>query len=300
MYLILITALVLVALATSSGVTAVASRRTTALDRRRAIEMYGLPVAHGYADEEQATSGLATLAEHLGRRNIGRLSTEQAAQLRRRLLAAGIYDTSAASFLGYRMLVTAGAGFSLGFLAVASPNPFTILSVVFGVALAWRAPLIVVERRAKDRMALVDRDLPELIDLLVVSVEAGMGLTAALQMTSSRMGGPLGVELRFMIQEQSMGLTSAQSLEKLLDRCETASVRSFVRSLQQGERLGVSIGGILRGLAGEMRLRRRQAAEERAQKAPVKILFPLIFLIFPALFVVLLGPALFTLKDALA
>lgn len=300
MYLILIAALALVALATSSGVTAAASRRTTAVDRRHAIEMYGINPTDEREGEEQATSGLATLAEHLGRQNIGRLSTEQAAQLRRRLLAAGIYDTSAASFLGYRMLVTAGAGSSLGFLAVASPGPFTILSVVVGVALAWRAPLIVVERRAKDRMALVDRDLPELIDLLVVSVEAGMGLTAALQMTSSRMSGPLGVELRFMLQEQSMGLTSAQSLDKLLDRCETASVRSFVRSLQQGERLGVSIGGILRGLSGEMRLRRRQAAEERAQKAPVKILFPLIFLIFPALFVVLLGPALFTLKDALA
>jgi tight adherence protein C len=300
MYLILIAALMLVGLAASSGLTMVASRRSTPVDRRRAIEMYGITATDEPEDEERATSGIATLAERLGTRTIGRLSPDAAAQLRRELLVAGIYDTSAASFLGYRLLVTAAAGGSLGFLAIAAPSPFTILSFVLGVALAWRVPSVVVQRRAKERLALVDRDLPELIDLLVVSVEAGMGLTAALQMTSSRMGGPLGVELRFMLKEQTMGLTNAQSLDKLLDRCDTTSVRSFVRSLQQGERLGVSIGGILRGLAGEMRLRRRQSAEERAQKAPVKILFPLIFLIFPALFVVLLGPALFTLKDALA
>ncbi len=95
-----------------------------------------------------------------------------------------------------------------------------------------------------------------------------------------------------------MGLSNDQSLGKLLDRCDTPSVRSFVRSLQQGERLGVSIGSILRGLAVEMRTRRRQTAEERAQKAPIKILFPLIFLIFPSMFVVLLGPAVFSIKSA--
>lgn len=302
MYLILIAALVAVGFAASSGVGALASRRTTSGDRRRAIQMYGMNAVDDVAkeDEEAQPTGLATLAERVGNRYIGRLTPEQAQFQRRQLLAAGIYDTSPASFLGYRVLVTVAAGGSLGFLAITSPGPFTILSVVLGVLLAWRAPPVVVQRRAKDRMELVDRDLPELIDLLVVSVEAGMGLTAALQMTSTRMDGPLGNELRFMIQEQSMGLSNDQSLTNLLDRCDTASVRSFVRSLQQGERLGVSIGGILRGLAGEMRVRRRQAAEERAQKAPVKILFPLIFLIFPALFVVLLGPALFVLKDALA
>ena len=117
-------------------------------------------------------------------------------------------------------------------------------------------------------------------------------------MMSNRMHGALGVELRFMQHEQSMGLSSDQALTKLLDRVDTPSVRSFVRSLQQGERLGVSIGAILRNLAIEMRSRRRQLAEERAQKAPVKILFPLVFLIFPSIFIVLLGPAVFSLKDA--
>jgi tight adherence protein C len=162
--------------------------------------------------------------------------------------------------------------------------------------LVWRMPLVVVERRAKERFEAIDRSLPELIDLLVVSVEAGVGLSGALQMIGSRMSGPLGDELRLTLQEQRMGRSSDEALEKLLERCETPSVRSFVRSLQQGERLGVSIGQILRGLAVEMRTRRRQAAEEKAQKAPIKILFPLVFLVFPAMFIVLLGPALFAFK----
>ncbi|MGH3991738.1 MAG: type II secretion system F family protein, partial [Pseudonocardiaceae bacterium] len=185
----------------------------------------------------------------------------------------------------------------LAFVAISAPSALTIMGVVVGGALGWRVPLIVTQRRAAERYERIDSDLPELIDLLVVSVEAGVGLGGALQMIAVRMEGPLADELRLMLQEQSMGLSNTQSLGKLLDRCDTPSVRSFVRSLQQGERLGVSIGSILRGLAIEMRTRRRQAAEERAQKAPIKILFPLVFLIFPSMFVVLLGPAVFVFKS---
>jgi tight adherence protein C len=100
------------------------------------------------------------------------------------------------------------------------------------------------------------------------------------------------------IQEQNMGLTTAEALRNMLGRADTPAVRSFVRAVTQGETLGVSIGDILRSLATEMRKRRRAVAEERAQKAPVKILFPLVFLIFPAMFVILLGPAVFDFLEA--
>ena len=96
-----------------------------------------------------------------------------------------------------------------------------------------------------------------------------------------------------------MGLTMNDALEGMLRRCETPSLRTFVRSVIQGESLGVSTGQIMRNLALEMRKRRRAMAEERAQKAPVKMLFPLIFLIFPAMFVIILGPALFAFFDAI-
>ena len=97
-----------------------------------------------------------------------------------------------------------------------------------------------------------------------------------------------------------MGLSIQEALLHMLDRCETASMRSFVRSVVQGERLGVSIGQIMRDLAHEMRRRRHAVAQEKAQKAPIKILFPLVLLIFPAMFVILLGPAIFLFVRALS
>ena len=97
-----------------------------------------------------------------------------------------------------------------------------------------------------------------------------------------------------------MGLSSTEGLKNVLERVETPSMRTFVRAMIQGEQLGISVGQILRSIAVEMRSRRKASAEERAQKAPVKMLFPLIFLIFPAMFVVILGPALFAFFDAIA
>ena len=114
-----------------------------------------------------------------------------------------------------------------------------------------------------------------------------------------RLVGPLGDELRLTLQEQNMGLSINEALANTMARCDTPSMRSFVRSIIQGETLGVSIGQILRDLATEMRRRRKANAEERAQKAPIKILFPLVFLIFPAMFVVLLGPALIQFLHAI-
>jgi tight adherence protein C len=105
--------------------------------------------------------------------------------------------------------------------------------------------------------------------------------------------------MRLMLQEQRMGLTSPEALRNVLERVETPSMRTFVRAMVQGEQLGISVGQILRSIAIEMRQRRKAAAEERAQKAPVKMLFPLIFLIFPAMFVVILGPALFAFFEAI-
>ena len=130
---------------------------------------------------------------------------------------------------------------------------------------------------------------------LVVTIEAGVGFTASLRMAADRLGGPLGDELRLTIQEQNLGLSTLEALNNWLGRCDTPGVRSFVRAMIQGERLGVSIGQIMRNLALEMRKRRRSAAEERAQKAPIKILFPLVFLIFPAMFIVLLGPVAYSI-----
>jgi tight adherence protein C len=184
-------------------------------------------------------------------------------------------------------------GATLGFQPL-----LALVATAMAVMAGWVTPDVIVRHRIERRYEQIEWELPELIDLLVVTVEAGLGFSGSMQVAAQRIDGPLGDELRLSLQEQSMGLSIEESLRNMLDRCETPSMRAFVRSVLQGETLGVSIGQIMRTLAEEMRKRRRANAEERAQKAPIKILFPLIFLIFPAMFIVLLGPAAFNMVDA--
>jgi tight adherence protein C len=188
----------------------------------------------------------------------------------------------------------------LWFSASTGMSPFgTLFGMVASGALGWWVPSQFVKDRAKRRLTEIDYELPELIDLLVVTIEAGLGFVGSLQMAAKRLTGPLGDELRLTLQEQNMGLSINEALHNTMLRADTPAMRSFVRSVTQGERLGVSIGQIMRDLATEMRRRRKQSAEERAQRAPIKILFPLVFLIFPAMFIVLLGPALMQFVHAI-
>jgi tight adherence protein C len=216
---------------------------------------------------------------------------------RRQLTSAGLYTVSMETFHGYRLLAAVGvpALLLLDGIATGSVGIFTVLLVVVACASCWVLPATVVKRRAQRRLNRIDRDLPELIDVLTATIEAGIGFGGTLQLVSDRFEGPLGEELRLMLQEQTMGLATDQALYNMLDRCETPALRAFVRAVAQGEALGVSIGTALRNLATESRDRRRQSAREQAQKAPVKLLFPLIFLIFPAMLIVLLYPAIHAL-----
>jgi tight adherence protein C len=178
------------------------------------------------------------------------------------------------------------------------PVPLVLGAGVFAGFIGWRVPRMIVQSRGRRRQTEIDYQLPELIDLLVVTVEAGVGFTGSLRIAGERIGGVLGEELGLTLQEQTMGLTTNEALANMLERVETPGMRSFIRSILQGETLGVSIGQILRNVALEMRKRRRALAEERAQKAPIKILFPLVFMIFPAIFVIILAPAVYGLLDA--
>jgi tight adherence protein C len=221
--------------------------------------------------------------------------------LRKRLVAAGMYGTSPRTVIGYSVLCTFGLPAIWLWFAIAtgSSAKLTILAAVLAGVLGWFGPGFLIQRKAENRLYRVDRGMPELIDLLVVTVEAGLSLTAALQLAGERMRGPLGDELRIVLQEQRMGLTPVQALENMTGRCPTPAVESFARAMVQGQALGVSVGQILRSLAVEMRKRRRAQAEQQAQKAPIKMLFPLVFMIFPALFVVILGPAMVSVFRAL-
>jgi tight adherence protein C len=222
-------------------------------------------------------------------------------RLRKNLIAAGMYQTTPRQIIGYSLLcalVFPALGIWLAIAAGASAA-LAILLAIFLAVIGWIAPGFLVQQRAENRLYQVDRNMPELIDLLVVTVEAGLSLSAALQLAGERMKGPLGDELRIVLQEQRMGLTPVQALENMVGRCPTPAVESFSRAMMQGQLLGVSVGAILRSLAVEMRKRRRAQAEQQAQKAPIKMLFPLVFMIFPALFVVILGPAVVSIAHAL-
>jgi len=231
-------------------------------------------------------------ADSVGERFVGRYGGGD--EIRRQLVAAGMYRITASKFFGYRILATIGLPLIWIWFSITTSRSGLVALVGTAACafLGWVMPLRIVKDRGKRRLSEIDYELPELIDLLVVTVEAGLGFVGSLQMASTRLMGPLGEELRLTLQEQSMGLSINEALTNTMARCDTPSMRSFVRSIVQGETLGVSIGQIMRDLATEMRRRRRANAEERAQKAPIKILFPLVFLIFPAMFVVLLGPAL--------
>jgi tight adherence protein C len=161
----------------------------------------------------------------------------------------------------------------------------------------WVLPVVFIRRRAKHRALEIERETPDLIDQIVVILEAGTGFSAALRAAANRLGGPLGEEIRLVLQAQQMGSSLTEALQQLRERVASTNLQSFVRAVVQGERLGVSIGEIMRELAVDMRKRRRQMAEERAQKTPVKLLFPVVFLILPTIFIVVMVPPMLTMMN---
>jgi tight adherence protein C len=222
-------------------------------------------------------------------------------KIREKLISAGMYGTTPRKVLGYQVLCAVAFSVLVLWLVPAMGG-----SLIFAVILAcaagiggWFAPTYYVELKRRQRMEKIDKQLPDMIDLLVVTIEAGLGILASMRVASESMADPLGQELRLTLQEQRMGLSVGQAIESLGRRADCQNMRIFVRSITQGERLGVSIGTTMRNLSLEMRKRRRAMAEERAQKMPIKMLFPLIFFIFPALFIVILTPMLINIIDAL-
>jgi tight adherence protein C len=291
------------------GIAVVAATRTLAFGtlRRRStldqISAYGFEGVQSASLERRSPKQLVEgIVRVIGKRALRHLGTEREAKIRALLRAAGYYGTEPATFVGYRitiavivpvtfllLLVDAGAFDARAFVAVC----------VFG-GLGWILPRFALERRATKRLREIDREMPELVDLLVTTVEAGVGFASALQMVSRRVEGPLGEELRLALQEQNMGMSIEDALRHMLSRVDSGSVRAFVQAILQGQNLGVSIGKILRDLAVDMRKRRRQQAEERAQKAPTKILFPLVLLILPALLIIALGGPLISVMHNLS
>lgn len=163
-------------------------------------------------------------------------------------------------------------------------------AAAMGIIIGYMGPDFYINKQVKLRQKQILLSLPDLIDLLAVSVEAGLGFDAAISRVSERFHGPLGEEFIRVRQEISVGRPRPEALREMARRCEVPDLTSFITSLIQAEQLGVSIGNVLRVQSDQMRERRSQRAREQAQRAPVKMMIPLVLFIFPTLFIVIMGP----------
>ncbi len=290
----IVLAVAAVALGTWAVSTTVEAR--TGTHSLRAIDDY--QVAPDVRDQEMMESlGVRVLAP------VGRSMTDLARRLtpvgytenlKRKILIAGSppgYEVD--RFLILKLL---GASSVLVWIALAATllsghRLLAILLVLFASGLCVFGPDIMLDHRITRRREEIERRLPDTLDLLVISVEAGLGFEQALERTASAVPGPLSEEARRMLQETRMGASRADALRALDERTQVDDLRTFILAMLQADAFGVSIARILRGQADEIRVRRRQVAQEKSQKAPIKMLFPLAVCIFPAVFVVVMLPA---------
>jgi tight adherence protein C len=166
-----------------------------------------------------------------------------------------------------------------------------LLSLVAAPVLGYYVPRIWLKGQISKRRKLIVKALPDAMDLITTSVEAGLGIDAAFGRVADKGQGPLADEIRRCLREMSLGRTRREALMDLVERTELPDIRSFVGAVVQAEHTGVSLGQVTRIQAEQLRMRRRQRAEQQAQKAPVKMVIPLVLFIFPAMFIVILGPA---------
>lgn len=248
-------------------------------------------------DLEMAKSSTDRIFMPLARRfhKLGRLLTPSSnlEQLQRDLIKAGLMEKiSVPDFMGIRVLGGIGTALLIYFLyAVNQPLLSAVLLSLAGFMGGLYLPNFWLKSRIGQRQKAIQRSLPDALDMMSICVDAGLGFEAAIQKVAFQWDNELAHEFRQVIRELRVGLTRAEALHNLVERTGVSDIASFVAVLVQADRLGIAIKDVLHTQSEQMRLRRRQRAEESAAKAPLKMMFPMVFFIFPAMFAVILGPA---------
>jgi tight adherence protein C len=227
----------------------------------------------------------------LGQRWAARLSPARVRELRATLARAGLAEqTTVAEFLGLRLLAVVVGGTLGGVLALLArvPGP---LGMLLGLALGYALPVVVLDRMVRARRAAIERELVDAVDVLILSLEAGLSFDSAIAFLCERGRGPLVEELRRYLTDLQLGRSRREALQALATRTQSLHLREFAAAVIQAEELGTGLARALRAQARSLRTARRVRAEELARQAPIKLLFPIVLCIMPMLFIVIIGPA---------
>ena len=240
---------------------------------------------------ERVLAPLQSRALRLGRRLTG---ADTAERIRRKLDLAGNPGSWTVDRVVSGKVLGAVAGAVVGLvlaLMLGVPLGTRLVVIGAGVLAGFFAPNLYLYQKAYDRAGQMERELPDAIDLMTISVESGLGFDAALMQVARNTDGPLSEELARVLQEMQIGQGRSQALRGLGERTNVADVRTFVSAMVQADQFGIPVAQVLRVQSSEMRVKRRQRAETKAQQVPVKITIPLIFCILPCLFIAVMGPA---------
>jgi tight adherence protein C len=240
---------------------------------------------------------LIRLGNALGRLSPSKSRATAELQLER---AGRPYGWGATEFFGLRIFVAVVFGVLAFLITAISPSVGSlarIIAPILGGLIGFLFPILWLRSKINKRKKEIIKGLPDAMDLLTIAVEAGMGFDGALQKVAEKWENELSRAFGKVIQEMRLGVIRREALRNMSNSMDVPDVTSFVAAIIQADQLGVSIAKILRIQSEQMRVKRRQRAEEQANKAPIKMLFPMVFLIFPALFVVLLGPAVIILME---
>lgn len=272
----------------------------TVAEKRRTVEVFETQVGHLAANLRQEDLSrsfvervLFPVARALGGAARRLTPLDMRKKIDKKLVLAGSPAGWDAEKVAAFKLVGGVTGLGLAIMTAmgsgTTRSTMLMMAGLFG-AIGYFGPDAVIGGRAQRRQEHIRRALPDSMDLLTISVEAGLGFDAAMAQVVRNVPGPLSHEFGRMLQEMQLGMSREDAFRKLADRTDVEELTAFVISMIQANKFGVGVANVLRAQAKELRLKRKQRAERKAMQTPVKILFPLIFCVLPALFVVVMGP----------